>query len=259
MSSPFRLLTPAQASPKLAKPGPDDWRPIVAAVLHLSPGRISGRETCGARTRGCTASCLNSAGRGGIGAQFSARGELLQGNTIQSARIRRTKLFFKQSAAFMRAIVADLELLERQARAVDGIPAARMNGTSDLDWAAVPCVRGGESFRNVFEAFPGIRFWDYTKHEERMSWDIPNYALTFSRAETLANKLASMRILQAGRNVAAVFSTKRGAPLPESWNGHQVIDGDVTDFRFTDPAGVVVGLRAKGSARRDQSGFVIPV
>jgi hypothetical protein len=259
MGSPFRLLTPAQASPKLAKPGPDDWRPIVAAVLHLSPGRISGRETCGARTKGCTASCLNSAGRGGIGAQFSPRGELLQGNTIQRARIRRTQFFFEQSSEFMRAAVADLELLERQARAVDGIPAARMNGTSDLDWTALPCVRGGEHFRNVFEAFPAVRFWDYTKHEARLAWNIPNYALTFSRAETLANKLASMRVLQAGRNVAAVFSTKRGAPLPDSWNGHPVIDGDVTDFRFTDPAGVVVGLRAKGSARRDTSGFVIPV
>ncbi|NCX94982.1 MAG: hypothetical protein EBX41_00985, partial [Chitinophagia bacterium] len=86
---------------------------------------------------------------------------------------------------------------------VDGIPAARMNGTSDLDWTAVHCVRGGEYFPNVFEAFPGIRFWDYTKHEERMTWGIPNYFLTFSRAETLANRLASMRVLQSGRNVAA--------------------------------------------------------
>jgi hypothetical protein len=259
MGSPFRILTPAQASPKLAKPGPDDWRPIVAAVLHLSPGRISGRETCGARTKGCTASCLNSAGRGGIGAQFSPRGELIRGNTIQAARIRRTRVFFEQSAEFMRAAVADLDLLERQARAVDGIPAARPNGTSDLDWTAVACMRKNGRLANIFEAFPGIRFWDYTKHEERLSWDIPNYALTFSRAETLANRLASMRVLQSGRNVAAVFGTKKGQPLPESWNGHRVIDGDVTDFRFTDPAGVVVGLRAKGSARRDRSGFVIPV
>jgi hypothetical protein len=259
MGSPFRLLTPAQASPKLAKPGPDDWRPIVAAVLHLSPGRISGRETCGARTKGCTVSCLNGAGRGGIGAEFSPRGELIRGNTIQAARMRRTRLFFERSVAFMRAAVADLELLERQARAVDGIPAARPNGTSDLDWTAVACMRKNGRLANIFEAFPGIRFWDYTKHEERLTWNIPNYALTFSRAETLANRLASMRVLQSGRNVAAVFSTKKGQPLPDSWNGHKVIDGDLTDFRFTDPAGVVVGLRAKGSARKDTSGFVIPI
>jgi hypothetical protein len=159
----------------------------------------------------------------------------------------------------MRAAVADLELLERHARMVDGIPAARPNGTSDLDWTALACMRKNGRWANFFEAFPGVRFWDYTKHSERMEWDIPNYSLTFSRAETLANKLASMRVLQAGRNVAAVFGTKKGQPLPDSWNGHPVIDGDVTDFRFTDPAGVVVGLRAKGSARKDATGFVIPV
>jgi len=37
----------------------------------------------------------------------------------------------------------------------------------------------------------------------------------------------------------------------------QVIDGDKDDLRFLDPKGVVVGLIAKGKAKRDTSGFVI--
>jgi hypothetical protein len=36
-----------------------------------------------------------------------------------------------------------------------------------------------------------------------------------------------------------------------------VFDGDDTDLRFLDPTGVIVGLKAKGRARKDTSGFVI--
>ena len=36
-----------------------------------------------------------------------------------------------------------------------------------------------------------------------------------------------------------------------------MIDGDVSDVRFNDPKGVIVGLRAKGDAKKDTSGFVI--
>ena len=36
-----------------------------------------------------------------------------------------------------------------------------------------------------------------------------------------------------------------------------MIDGDKDDLRFLDPANVVVGLYAKGKAKKDTSGFVI--
>jgi hypothetical protein len=35
-----------------------------------------------------------------------------------------------------------------------------------------------------------------------------------------------------------------------------VINGDETDLRFLDAKGVIVGLRAKGKARKDTTGFV---
>ena len=44
--------------------------------------------------------------------------------------------------------------------------------------------------------------------------------------------------------------------LAETWNGYPVIDGDRHDARFLDPQGCVIGLRAKGTARKDTSGFV---
>jgi hypothetical protein len=35
-----------------------------------------------------------------------------------------------------------------------------------------------------------------------------------------------------------------------------VINGDASDVRFNDDAGVIVGLLAKGDAKTDHSGFV---
>jgi hypothetical protein len=45
--------------------------------------------------------------------------------------------------------------------------------------------------------------------------------------------------------------------IPDSYNGRPVIDADETDLRFLDPKGVVAGLKAKGRAKKDYSGFVI--
>ena len=41
------------------------------------------------------------------------------------------------------------------------------------------------------------------------------------------------------------------------WNGFPVVNGDESDLRFLDGSGVVVGLYAKGTARHDDSGFVV--
>jgi hypothetical protein len=39
-------------------------------------------------------------------------------------------------------------------------------------------------------------------------------------------------------------------------DGTVIVDGDRHDLRFLDPQGVIVGLKAKGFARVDRSGFV---
>jgi hypothetical protein len=53
-------------------------------------------------------------------------------------------------------------------------------------------------------------------------------------------------------NIAAVFKE-----LPEKYIGRPVINGDETDLRFLDPKGVIVGLKAKGKAKKDTTGFVV--
>jgi hypothetical protein len=107
-----------------------------------------------------------------------------------------------------------------------------------------------------------VQFYDYTKVPK--PWErtrhAPNYALTFSRSES--NEVACADALRNGVNVAVVFSTRKGQPLPATWQGVKVVDGDIDDLRFLDEkGGVVVGLRAKGKARRPevQGGFVVQV
>jgi hypothetical protein len=127
--------------------------------------------------------------------------------------------------------------------------------TSDLQWEKLKLENGN----NLFQEFPNVQFYDYTKNFHRMFLNIPNYHLTFSRSENVLNQLQAENLMKLGKNVAIVFSTKKGKELPESYNGKKVIDGDKDDLRFLDSKNCIVGLRAKGKAKKDNSGFVIHV
>jgi hypothetical protein len=132
------------------------------------------------------------------------------------------------------------------------IPVFRLNGTSDIRFETVAV----DGYRNIFEMFPHTQFYDYTKLANRRN--IPaNYHLTFSRSESNEDKLDEA--VSNGMNLAVVFSTKKKNDLPGRYRSLPVVDADETDLRFLDPKGSVCGLRAKGRARKDDSGFVVHV
>lgn len=250
-SAPSALLT--TGNPKVAK---GEAHGVLTAIMHLAPSTLSGRNTCPHATAGCAAACLNTAGRGGIGLDADGL------NVIQAARIRRTRYFHRDRAAFLAALVTEVEAHVRTAERHGLRPAVRLNGTSDLPWESFPVTRGGETFPHIFAAFPAVTFYDYTKWPLRLRKvsAIPNYSLTFSLSEHPDADARAADYLAAGHGVAVVFGVRKSAPLPDAYAlaGHiaPVIDGDATDLRFTDPAGVIVGLRAKGRGKRDTSGFV---
>jgi hypothetical protein len=217
-------------------------------ILHLAPANVSGYETCPKRTAGCTAACLNTAGRGGM----FKRGEST--NVIQEARKRKTRLFFENRTEFMRLLVADIELAIKQSKRLGLIPVFRLNGTSDLSFEKYEVVRNQKLFRNIFSAFAEVQFYDYTKVLGRKVAAIENYHLTFSAAD--GNDADVVKAIQQGYNVATVFGIKKTLPMPETYMGLPVFNGDESDLRFLDPKGVVVGLYAKGKAKKDTSGFV---
>ena len=228
------LLTVGDANPKTAKSAKLGY---LTAVLHLAPGDLSGYTTCPLETsHTCREGCLNKAGRGGI----VRKGETT--NPIQEARIKRTRWFFEEREAFMRQLVKEISAHIRKATRYGLTPCIRLNGTSDIAWEKIRVA----GFRNIMEAFPNVQFYDYTKIPGRTTPE--NYFLTFSRSAS--NEAYAF---DQGRNVSVVF----GDAFPSEYHGLPVIDGDDHDLRFLDPKGCVVGLKAKGPAKKDASGFVV--
>lgn len=224
-------------NPKLLK---GEKKGYMSFVLHLSPANVSGYETCAKRTAGCTAACLNTAGRGGM----FKKGETT--NMIQEARKRKTRMFFENRGAFMLALYLDIKKGIKQAEKKGLIPCFRLNGTSDIAWEKYEF----QDNKNIFQMFPNVQFYDYTKIRNRKVTHLTNYHLTFSKAD--GNDMDVRLAASGGMNVAAVFKS-----IPETYIGRPVIDGDETDLRFLDPKGVVVGLKAKGKAKKDTTGFVV--
>ena len=229
---------------------------VLTGVLHLLPStsydtlRVAqGLPALGVNlcpfAGSCAAPCLVSAGRGGIpmaryaGTAFS--------NNVEAGRYRRTHEYFTARAAFIAGLIREMTKLSLVAQRNGMVAAVRLNGTSDIDWASRhPEVIAAAHALNV-------RLYDYTKRPVRYRASSPVH-LTYSY--DVGRESQALTYLQAGGNVAVVFRTVKGRALPATWNGYPVIDGDETDVRFYDGSGVVVGLRAKGKAKRDVSGFV---
>jgi hypothetical protein len=220
----FKLLS--TANPKIQKGTKLGY---LSFILHLAPSDLSGKNTCPKATPGCIAACLNTAGRGGM----FKKGE--NTNVIQKARIRKTKMYFEQRDEFLATLEADIRKAIKFAEKQDLIPVFRLNGTSDLSvekWG-------------IIEKFPTVQFYDYTKVLGRKVAHLPNYHLTFSKAD--GNDADVAEALMQGMSVVAVYD-KIPAGVPSA---------DETDLRFLDPKGVMLGLKAKGRAKKDYSGFVI--
>jgi hypothetical protein len=231
----FKLLS--TANPKIQK---GTAKGYLSFILHLAPATLSGKETCPKRTAGCTAACLNTAGRGGM----FKKGEST--NAIQKARIRKTQYFFDNRAEFMLDLKADIEKGIKMATKLGLTPVFRLNGTSDLAFEKYDVDGNG---LNIFDTFPQVQFYDYTKVLGRKVKQIKNYHLTFSAAD--GNNADVAKAIAQGYNIAMVFDK-----LPEAYMGLPVINADEDDLRFLDPKGSIAGLKAKGKAKKDTTGFV---
>lgn len=202
------------------------------AIMHLAPAKLSGYEVCSGRSKGCTEACLNISGRGNM-------------KSVQNARINKTKFFFEQLQESRKQLYKELVAFYKHCKKNDVKPAARLNGTSDLDWTVI-CP-------DIFNL--DIQYYDYTKVASRMrkflDGKMPkNYHLTFSRSESNQKKVEE--IVKLGGNVAVVFNKR-----PRRYLDTIVYDGDKTDLRFLDPKNRIIGLIPKGNGKKDLSGFVI--
>ena len=226
------LLSPGATNIKTAK------NDLETFILYMAPANIvDGLNLCPFASDGCKKSCLYSAGRG----KFS---------NVQLSRINKSKFWGFDRANFYLQLANELLIIHDKAIKKNIKIAIRLNGTSDIDHLDLLQRYSGINFLDSF--YNDLLFYDYTKNYNHIrKYQGSNYKITFSRSEV--NELDAYRTLKDGGNVAIVFKDE----LPATWNGFEVINGDLTDLRYFDPVNVVVGLKAKGEAKKDVSGFVV--
>ena len=203
--------------------------------LHLAPYTLSGRNVCPYASKGCAEACLNTAGRGYM-------------NSVQEARIRKTKMFYEGKANFLHFLNKDIYAGKRAADRANMKPCFRLNLTSDISW---------EKY-GIIQSNPDVQFYDYTKNIKRidkfLNKKLPkNYHLTYSRSED--TDIDTIRnIIKHKGNVAICFNDNSNL---SKWKGMKVTNGDTHDLRFIDPHSHIISLKAKGKATKDQTGFTI--
>jgi hypothetical protein len=221
---------------------------FMTGILYMAPSTISGFNTCPmAKIAQCEKACLYSAGRGAF-------------NSVQQSRINKAILFHTRRDEFMHALVKDVEKLLRKAKREGMTPLVRLNGTSDIRWENIKFdhtfAHGKTRTVTIFEIFPEVQFYDYTKLANRK--DVPgNYDLTFSYSGVSAYQKYVNQAIDAGMRIATVFRSQE--EIPETFLGLDCVDGDDSDIRHLDPKGVIVALYAKGNAKTDTTGFVVDV
>jgi hypothetical protein len=220
-ASPPALLTPPGSQPKLRK------SVKTAYGLSLAPADMSGWDACAWRTPTCTAVCvLATGGRSGFA-------------PIRKARVAKTRFLADEPQAFVTLLADEIRRAVIRHGGID----IRLNVASDLRW---------ERFAPALLHIDGARPYDYTKAPASQRDPGAGYALTFSVSEKASSAGEALEWLRSGGNVAAVFERpSRGAwdgLLPDTFLGFPVLDGDMTDSRWDDAPGAVVGLRAKGDA-----------
>jgi hypothetical protein len=234
------LLTMASASAKLSK------NEVKSFILYLAPANQNsfGINICPKASEGCNKACLFTAGRGKF-------------NTVKSARIQKTDFMLFDPIKFYKKLTA--EIMYESTLAFDKKIAFRLNGTSDINhykqlkrYANFDQLKRYANF-DINQLPNNVVFYEYTKNlgmAKSIKNEFSRVHITFSKSES--NWAECLAALEHGFNVAAVFNK-----LPSHYAGYPVINGDLSDERFNDPSNVIVGLKAKGEARNDNSGFVI--
>ena len=203
-------------------------------ILYLSPAKQNskGINLCPKASMGCLMACLYTAGHG----KFT--------NT-QNARMNRTEYYLADRFLFLEQIASEIN---KKAKKTNGELAIRLNGTSD--------VKLVEMITSMYEIANNVVFYDYTKIPTKAGDKVlpsgHRYMVCFSRSED--NEQTALEILQNGGVVSMVFAKE----LPSEYKGFKVIDGDDRDDLMLDcQHSTIIGLKAKGDAKKDKSGFVI--
>jgi hypothetical protein len=212
-------------------------------ILYLAPytKNDKGVNLCPNASKECAKLCLDTSGRG----IFS---------NVQRARIEKSNYYVNDRNAFLFQLWQELYKANEKAKKQNKRIAVRLNGTSDLDFIGLFMHKFG---KDVLTEFENLIFYDYTKSLFRVKKYAHDsrYHLTFSRSEeTTSDEIRTA--LENGANVSVVFSSDN---LPKKYAGVSVIDGDKSDIVMIYNRGAILGLKAKGKAKKSNSNFVVQI
>jgi len=224
------LLSAGSTNTKTAK------NEIKTFILYMAPAKENNKNInlCPHASKGCLKACLNTAGRG----KFT---------NVQKARRNKANFFVNDKKLFLETLLNEIKKHIKKAN--DEKIAFRLNGTTDIDFVFL--------FKKYFnfsvkDLKSNVIFYDYTPNLNKAIRykDYINYYITFSRKED--NQENVIKALNNGLNVAVVFDK-----LPKTYLAHEVINGDLTDLEMIKHNNKILGLIAKGKAKKDKSNFVV--
>ena len=226
-------------------------------IIYLSPywSFDGSNNLCPSASPGCRSTCLVTSGQ-------------LKNPTPKQAQLDKTNYWLSNPNGFLSQAHKEIEsLVNTHSKKGANNLTIRLNGTSDIPFEKKSYTYDGKRYSSLMDAFPNVQFYDYTKIYDRLGNTPKNYHLTFSASEI--NTELWNKALKRGFQVAMVFGSQPGKTsrstglyiknpqaLPKVYQGYKVVDGDNTDLTFLQPNGVIIGLRMKGKAENDTTGFV---
>ena len=256
MERPQKLLSDATSNTKTRKSQREEFR-IVTLSLSPADEAGTGKSNCPNSTQSCRAACVGGPNVG-LASVFSL---------IMKARAEKTRFLQEDRPAFLKQLCSEIASRQRQAENEGAQLVCRLNAFSDLPWES-------RAYGEIPQQFTGVIFYDYTKLHSRVGQTPKNYSLCASWSENPKHQDACVELLLAGHNVAVPFASSNGGTgwkaydqaLPQ-WcelRGHRfnVLDGDISDLRFTDRGpsrsgrGNVIGLRLKAGSNATRAAAI---
>ena len=218
-------------------------------ILYLIPTDKNSKKKnlCPFASKGCATACLVSAGRGKM-------------SNVKKGRNNKTEYFVQDPKTFTAQLILEIEFLRIRAKRDGKQIAVRLNGTADIDFLHLFKKYHNWNYQEKAVTpgtdAPGIIFYDYTPNPHKYKrYKGSKYALIFSKKED--NDEDVQKVLSEGGKVSAVFKGK----LPKTYKGIKVVNGDLRDDLIIDivqnPEPIIIGLKAKGDAKKDKTGFTI--
>jgi hypothetical protein len=217
----------------------------LATSREASPFIGSAFDACIGATDACRLACVGS--RTGQGR--------LPSSAI--ARIGRTIALHVDPVTFWARYDREVQREQRRAERKGYRLAMRCNVASDHAHVAARSAA----------THPDVAHYDYTAIAANVR-RVDGVRRVYSLKDGAQRRMLAKRMIDEGRGVAVVFaaSARRKEPLPATWNGAPVIDGDLHDLWFLqapETGPFVVGLRVKGDNGQVQAaidaGFAVAV